>query len=178
MVRTPQCRRALLCLGVPGQSLLRCFSVKAKRRIVPEAALGICKLLKCVKRKLLGHVTTWSGLDVLSYAAEPRRRAAQTGQGDTDGRVWGCPRGCSYRAAHPGWSFAAGQHVTLHSKSAPSVSPPPCRKQSEAVGIRSQRRVSTRGAGSSALASAPLTPLGKSHSLKCELFFPRRINRC
>lgn len=78
---------------------------------------------------------------------------------------WGCLRG---RSCH-GWSSATGQRVTLHSKCAPSVSLPPCRKQSVAVGIHSQWGINTWGAGSSALASAPLTPLGKSHSLKCEL---------
>lgn len=79
MARTPQhrrdssrCRSASLC---PRESLLRCFSIKAKRRILSEAMLGICKILKCVKNKLLGHVTMRSCFDVLSYTAKPQGSA-------------------------------------------------------------------------------------------------------
>lgn len=159
MARTPQCPRdSVHCRSAspwPGESLLHCFSIKAKRRILSEAELGVCKILKCVKHKCFGHVTMRRCFD-----AESRSKAPGTGRsipGAVQGLSW-CwqPRpgretptpacgaifqGHSCQAVNRGWSFATGQGFTPHGKYTPNPSPPPCRKRSVEAGVHSRRRV-------------------------------------
>jgi len=79
----------------PGETLLHPLSLRANRRALSAAVLGICKILTCVEHRLWGHVAGQSCSGAWRWAAEPRAGRSIPGavQGPSGHRQPGMGRG-------------------------------------------------------------------------------------